>query len=106
MPLSWHVGASVGAGGGGNVEEDSSLSRLARPPRSLVSVESAENRLTKTRKAKPSAFVGNGTAAHGHVTHPQTPPSPLASGEARMSMRETPRSAGDESHRHFLVSPP
>jgi hypothetical protein len=88
------------------VEVDSSLSKLARPPRSLVSVESAENRLTKTRKAKPSVLVGNGAAAHGHVTNPQTPPSPLASGEARMSMRETPRSAGDVRRRHFLVSPP
>ena len=106
MPLSWHVGASVAAGGAGagcrGAEEDSSLSRLARPPRSLVSVESAESRLTKTRKAKPPA-VGNGTGSHGHA-QPHTPASPLARAEGRTSLRETPRSAGDRLF--FDVTPP
>jgi len=69
MPLSWHVGASVGGAAERGGGEDAAVSRLAKPPRSLVSVESAgENRLA--RKHKPPGLVG---ARNGVVSSPSTP---------------------------------
>ena len=68
MPLSWHVGASVG-GAAERGGDDAAVSRLAKPPRSLVSVESAgETRLA--RKHKPPGLAGT---RNGVVSSPSTP---------------------------------
>ena len=53
MPLSWHVGASVGAGIAGTKEKESGK-RLAQAPRSLVSVETAGGDSKLARKSKPT----------------------------------------------------